>query len=173
MADILSSISHNAKFSTEEIMPLLEQKISSIMNEEYVIDFFITNGIESSEVLEVSYYAFPKEISNSYLKMAFIHNNFLYTYIKEDSKHEYYKKDLAHRYVIQDTNFKNILLGQLKDHILIAKEIISVNDVFGYLTLPHKEKYHLFDNFFQYDENWDEILNKTIENFAKQKVHTL
>lgn len=172
MAEILESLSYKVKFSTEEITPLLEQKINSVMGEEYVIDFFITNAV-GSDALEVSYYAFPKKIkdalSDSYLKMTFIHEGILYTYTKENAKRGVYKNDFAYRYVIKDNNFKNILLGQLEDYILIAKETTSINEALTYISASHKEKYHLYNGFFQYDASWD-VLSETIENFANEKI---
>ena len=160
----------NIQFSIDEIMPLLEEKISSIMRREYKIDFFITNQGSSNCRLDVQYFAFPKE-ETSYIKMFFIHDGYIYTYSIEDDKHAILKKVAMSSYNIKEIDIRNKLHAQHSDLILIGQETINVEDALKYLLLPHTPQYHLFNNFFCYNESIDEI-SDTIESFSKQKVST-
>lgn len=173
---MINWLKNNAEFSTDEIMPVLEKKISEMMGKEYKIDFFITNKGESTSLLEVHYMAFPKQ--EAYVKAAFVHNDSLYVYSKENDKHENIKSVPVQNYDIEKvrsltaeflTEFGNNI--DKEEVFLIAKENIKIKDAMQYLLLPHKPKYHLFNNFFYYSEELDEI-NETIVEFAKQKVPT-
>lgn len=159
----IKSLRYNAKFSTDEIMPILQEKISSILGEEYIIDFFIVNE-DNSSILDVYYLAFPKQ--ESYMKASFIHDGLKYTYVKENDKNAFYKAEETN-----DVNPTKIDIIDDNRSILIAKEKIDIKNVFGYLIAPHNEKYLLYNDFFCYDEEYDELSN-VITDFVKKKVPT-
>lgn len=168
--EALNFLRNQSKFSIDEIIPVLEEKISSMMNEEYKVDFFITNKGDSTTLLNVNYVAFPKQ--ESYIKAAFTHDGYLYSYSKEDEQHERFKKVPTSDCNIHSFDYKDLLTNtQDKKVFIIGKEIIKVEEALAFLLLPHKEKYYLFNNFFCYGEEMDE-LSETIAGFAKQKVPT-
>lgn len=159
----IKSLRYNAKFSTDEIMPVIEKEISLIVGEEYIIDFFITNE-DNSSILDVYYFAFPKQ--ESYIKAAFSYDGVTYTYTKENDKRALYKAEEN-----EQTNSIKVDIIDNDKSILIAKEKIKIEDAFYYLIAPHDEKYLLYNDFFCYDENYDELSN-VITDFVKKKVPT-
>lgn len=159
--DQLNYLKYQTKFSVDEIIPVLENKISKIKNEDYMIDFFITNEDESS-LLDVTYFAFPRK--DAYTKMIINYKGFTYTYTKTSNNRESLKK-------IATKDIESTKLDIMNDEnsIIIAKEKVQIKNVFKYLILPHEEQYHLFNNFFCYEPEFDE-LSDTITEFAKKKT---
>lgn len=176
MIESLNYLKNNSQFSTDEIMPILEKEISKMMGKEYKIDFFITNKGDSTTLLDVHYLAFPKQ--ETYMKAAFVYNESLYLYSKDDNKHENIKRVPVKNYDSEKVrNLPTKFLAQFGNNVsedevfLIGKEDIKIKEAMEYLLLPHKPKYHLFNNFFCYEEKFDN-LDETIVEFAKQKVPT-
>lgn len=158
---LLNRLPYQAEFSMDEIIPALEKKISCMRNEDYSIDFFITNT-DDSKTLEVRYVAFPKQ--ESYTKALFRYKNSICRYTKIDEKHEFFEQ------LPLSARFDDIL--DIQDNnkaFLIAKENIPVTTVMAYLIMPHEERKLLLDNFFCYNEELDE-LDDTITCFAKKKI---
>ena len=165
--DELNNLRYQVKFSMDEIIPVLEEKISKIKGEDYKIDFFVTNE-KNASTLEVRYLAFPKQ--DSYIKGFFSYNNCIYKYIKKDERHESLKKYNLKDHEIPNIDFKNVLdIKENEKVYLIAKEDLSIKDSFKYLTMPHEEKTLLFNDFFCYEQELDE-LGDTIVDFAKKKT---
>ena len=152
---------YKAKFSTDEIMPIIQKEISSMFKEEYEIDFFITNE-DNSSMLDVYYFAFPKQ--ESYIKASFSYDGVTYTYTKENDKRALYKEEET-----DQPNYIKVDIINDEKSILIAKEKIKIEDAFYYLVAPHDEKYLLYNDFFCYDEKYDELSN-VITDFVKKKV---
>ena len=162
MIESINWLRNNAQFSTDEIMPVLEKKISEMMGKEYKIDFFITNKGDSTTLLDVYYMAFPKQ--EAYIKAAFVHEN-----MKSVPVQNYDEKKVRNLTAEFLPHFGNNF--DINEVLLIGKEDIKVKEAMEYLLLPHKPKYHLFNNFFCYSEELDQV-NETIVEFAKQKVPT-
>lgn len=165
--DELNSLKYQSKFSMDEIIPVLEEKISKIKGQDYMVDFFITNE-KNSSTLEVRYLAFPKQ--EAYIKGLFSYNNCIYKFTKKDERHESLKKYSLNDNEIPNIDFKNALdIKENENVYLIAKEEISIKDSFKYLTMPHEERTLLFNDFFCYEQELDE-LSDTIVDFAKKKT---
>lgn len=177
MENPVNWLKNRTQFSTDEIMPVLEQKISSMMGKEYQIDFFITNNKNNDSLVDVHYLAFPKR--EAYMKAAFVYKNNLYLFTKEDRIRETLKTVVSEKYDIN--HIKSLSMfdlwsfeGNQEDNekiFMIGKETIKIEDVIKYLIFPHDSKFHLLNGFFCYAQELDEI-GDTIENFAKQKVST-
>ena len=167
--DELKNLRYQAKFSMEEIIPLLEEKISSIQGKEYKIDFFITN-YGDSRTLDVRYLAFPKQ--ESYIKALFSYNGFIYKYTKKDDRHDSIQKIDSSNVDNDHINFKNMMdIRENNEVFLIAKEELPIEEAFKFLVMPHEEQYYLHKDFFCYNGELDEIEN-TIVEFAKKKIPT-
>lgn len=167
--DELQNLRNQAKFSMEELIPVLEGKISSMKGNEYKIDFFITNS-QNSRMLNVHYLAFPKQ--DSYVKALFSYNGFIYKYIKKDENHGCLQKIDSSNVNDNHINFRNMMEIQENHEVfLIAKENLPIEKGFHFLTMPHEEQYYLYNDFFCYNEELDEMEN-TIVEFAKKKIPT-
>lgn len=165
--DELNYLRNQAKFSIDEIIPVLEEKISTMKNEEYMIDFFITGNSEKG-LLDVRYLAFPKQ--ESYVKALFAHKGNVYKYKIQDKKHASLKSIDATKLDYEHLCFNNLLeIKESENVFLIGHEYISVQELFAYLLMPHKEDYHLRNDFFCYDEQLD-MLDETITEFVKKKA---
>jgi len=177
MENPVNWLKKQAQFSTNEIMPVLEQKISSMMGEEYQIDFFIANNRNNDSLVDVHYLAFPKR--EAYMKAAFVYENNLYLFAKENRIHETLKTVVSEKYDINHIKSLSMLdlwafEGNQENNekiFIIGKETVKSKDAVAYLILPHRPKYHLDNKFFCYGEELDEI-GDTIAGFAMQKVPT-
>ncbi len=165
--DNLKNLRESAKFSMEELIPILEEQISSMQGEEYKIDFFITNEGNCS-LLDVCYLAFPKK--EAYTKALFSYNGFIYRYVKKSDTIGSLQKLEASQFSEEElTTLKSLEITENDEVFLIAKEKLPINKSFNYLVMPQEERYLLFKDFFCYGKQLDEI-SSTIEEFAQKKV---
>ena len=167
MNKLINSLPYQAKFSMDEIIPALEKKISSLTGEEYTIDFFITNSNDSG-TLNVRYLAFPKQ--ESYVKALFSYEDFIYKFTKTSKSNETLKKIDASNIDTSHMNFSSMMEIQESEKVfLIAQEEIQIGRAFCYLTMPHEERYYLYNDFFCYNPELD-ALSDTITEFANKKI---
>lgn len=161
---------NQAKFSMKELIPFLEKKISKELNYEYVIRPWICDFENMSEA-KMYYMAIPRDIDNG-IQVAFTRNNKTYIYETIDKKHDLFyqakKKDIE-RMNVRMNQLKTLMDGGLA--FILTEKNIKKNEIFLTMVSDSNEEYYLFNEFFVYPEHLS-FLNKTIEEFAHQKVKT-
>lgn len=168
-----SEVKYLSYFSMSELIPILEKEISSIKDEEYMVDYFITN-IANSNIYEVRYLAFPKR--EEYIKALFSYKNLIVSYTKSSKSHD----SIVFERISTTNNidFKDALDIRVSDKVhLIAQENIHSKQLLNYLCCPPEEAYlsdfrgyeYQKDSFFCYDQEFDQ-LGDTIFGFAKKKL---
>lgn len=162
--NLFNTLQYQSKFSIDEIIPVLENKLTNMYDKEYTIDCFI-NSIYDTKTLEVRYLAFPKR--ESYIKAFIKYYDTVYTYEKLDDKRQVFKKQPASNFEKVDFNLD---IEENEEVFLIGHQYITVDQAMFYLTLPHKEEYLLHNDFFCYDSKFDESLGDVITKFAKTKT---
>ena len=162
--NLFNTLQYQAKFSIDEIIPALENKLTDMYNKEYTIDCFI-NSVEGAKTLEARYLAFPKR--ESYNKAFIKYDDSVYTYEKINDKKQVFKKQPASKF--KKVEF-NLDIKENEEVFLIGHQYITVDQAMFYLTLPHKEEYLLHKDFFCYDSRFDESLGNVITEFAKTKT---
>lgn len=159
-----------AKFSMNEIIPILEQRISKCFNMEFVIYPWICDFDDMNYDI-LKYIALPKQAAKE-ITNAFTKNNTTYIYNIRDKNHAYFyqatKKDKKN-YLEKANYLQTLIDGGLA--FVLTEKMLSKEELPMRLISDFKEEYYLWDSIFVYPEDLS-FLDTTIENFAKQKIKT-
>lgn len=170
ISDLNNRLQNQAKFSMNELIPVMEKRMTQQMNYPYVIRPWIYEELHATKA-KLCYIAFP-EGADKNLFPSFSYNNKKYIYEVIDRKHaKFYlanNEDLLN--LERQSNYLQTLLeGNLA--FIITEQTVEKIELLRRLISDSNEDYYLWKDIFKYPEEL-EFLNSSIEDFAKQKVKT-
>lgn len=161
------NLRNQAKFSINEIIPVIEKRITEILRLPYAI-YPIVEEFDDCNYVILKYIAFPKD-SIKELENHFSINNHDFVYKITDKKHAtLHEINVNEKFNYLNCNYIQTLIDGNLAFPIMEKEV-SKKELILTLISDFKEKYYLFESLFNYDEDLS-FLDNTIIEFAKEKV---
>ena len=161
------NLRNQAKFSINEIIPVIEKRITEILRLPYEI-YPIVEEFDDCNSVILKYIAFPKD-SIKELENHFSINNHDFVYKITDKKHAtLHEINVNEKFNYLNCNYIQTLIDGNLAFPIMEKEVPK-KELILTLISDFKEKYYLFESLFNYDEDLS-FLDNTIIEFAREKV---